>query len=119
METQPLNDQEVQALAKQAGQLVEQIRRVVVGQDEVIRQTVVALIAPRPMLFMTGDQDYGSPVEGIEIIENRARPAWRLYGREADFQSIIYPGLGHVYLPEMWEKTVDFLNASLKKEGLP
>ena len=51
MSTEPLSDEEVQALAQQAGQLVEQIRRVVVGQDEVIRHTVVALIAAGHVLI--------------------------------------------------------------------
>ena len=57
-------------------------------------EAVVALIAPRPMLFQTGDQDPGSPVDGIRAIEAAVRPVYRLYGKEDAFQSIIYPGLG-------------------------
>jgi fermentation-respiration switch protein FrsA (DUF1100 family) len=68
-------------------------------------EAIVALAAPRPMLFMTGDQDSGSPVAGIQKIEAAVRPVYRLYGAEADFQNEIYPGLGHVYTPEMWQKT--------------
>ena len=44
-------------------------------------EAVVALIAPRPVLFQTGDQDSASPVEGIRIIESAVRPAYRLYGK--------------------------------------
>jgi dipeptidyl aminopeptidase/acylaminoacyl peptidase len=72
-------------------------------------EAIVALAAPRPLLFMTGDQDFGSPLDGIRIIEQRARPAWELSGQGTDFQSLIYPGIGHVYLPEMWEKTLAWL----------
>lgn len=77
-------------------------------------EAVVTLIAPRPVLFQTGDQDAGSPVDGIRVIESVVRPAYRLYGRESDFQSLIYPGLGHVYTPEMWAKTLAWLEQHLK-----
>lgn len=67
-------------------------------------EAVVALAAPRPMLFMTGDQDAGSPVSGIRAIEAAVRPIYRLYNAEADFENEIISGLGHVYTPAMWEK---------------
>ncbi len=76
-------------------------------------EAVIALIAPRPVLFMTGDQDGGSPPDGIRQIEAAARPAWKLPGKDADFQSIIYPGLGHVYTREMWSNTVAWLQKKL------
>jgi dienelactone hydrolase len=77
-------------------------------------EAVVALIAPRPVLFQTGDQDAGSPVDGIRDIESAVRPAYRLYGRESDFQNVIYPGLGHVYTAEMWAKTLAWMDDHLK-----
>ncbi len=76
-------------------------------------EAVISLVAPRPMLFMTGDQDAGSPVDGIRTIEAKARPAWQLYGKENEFQNIVYPGVGHVYLPEMWEKMVAWMGTHL------
>ncbi len=79
-------------------------------------EAVIALAAPRPMLFMTGDQDSGSPVSGVRAIEEKVRPVYRLLGADADFQNVIYPGVGHVYLPEMWEKTVQWFGKTL---GLP
>jgi dienelactone hydrolase len=78
-------------------------------------EAVVSLIAPRPVLFQTGDQDSGSPVDGIHAIESAVRPAYRLYGKEAGFQSIVYPGLGHVYTQEMWNKTLAWMSEKLKK----
>jgi dienelactone hydrolase len=77
-------------------------------------EAVIALLAPRPVLFQTGDQDAGSPVDGIRAIESAVRPVYRLYGREDEFQSFIYPGLGHVYTPEMWLKTMEWIEARLK-----
>ncbi len=78
-------------------------------------EAVVSLIAPRPVLFQTGDQDGGSPVDGIHAIETAVRPFYGLYAREQNFQSIIYPGLGHVYTPEMWQRTLDWLEQHVKQ----
>jgi len=77
-------------------------------------EAIVALIAPRPVLFMTGSEDIGSPVDGIHAIESAVRPVYKLYGKEEDFQSRIYEGLGHVYTPEMWQRTLAWLGDHLK-----
>ena len=76
-------------------------------------EAVVALIAPRPVLFQTGDQDAGSPVDGIHAVETTVRSVYRLYGREHDFQSLLYPGQGHVYTEEMWQKTLAWMDGHL------
>ena len=78
-------------------------------------EAIIAMSAPRPMLFMTGDQDLGSPVNGIRSIETKVRPVYKLTGSESDFQNFIYPKLGHVYTPEMWEKTKSWLAEKLAK----
>ena len=77
-------------------------------------EAVLALAAPRPMLFMTGDQDHGSPVEGIRKLEAKVRPAYKLYRAEAHFENAIYPGLSHVYLPEMWERTLAWMDRHVR-----
>ena len=77
-------------------------------------EAVVALAAPRPMLIMTGDEDAGSPVDGIRVIESKVRPIYQLYDKENEFQNYIYPGVGHQYLPEMWEKTLAWVDEKLK-----
>jgi dienelactone hydrolase len=79
-------------------------------------ESIVALIAPRSVLFQTGDQDAGSPVDGVRAIESAVRPVYRLYGKEPSFQSIIYPGLGHVYTQEMWNQTLAWLKERLNEE---
>lgn len=77
-------------------------------------EAVVALAAPRPLLFMTGDQDGGSPVDGVREIEAQARPVWALYGATTNLRSEIYSGVGHVYLPEMWRHTLAWFETHLK-----
>jgi dienelactone hydrolase len=71
-------------------------------------ESVVSLIAPRPVLFQNGDSDPGSPVEGIREVEEAVRPVYALYGREADFESRITLGQGHVYTRPMWQLTLDW-----------
>ena len=79
-------------------------------------EAVIALAAPRPMLFMTGDQDGGSPIEGVRHLGKIVSQVYALHGGEAAirFESTIYPGIGHVYLPEMWDKTVQWLDRWVK-----
>lgn len=78
-------------------------------------EAVVALLAPRPVLLMNGDQDTGSPVDGIRAIESTVSRAYALYRKTGEFQSVVYPGLGHVYTPEMWAKTLSWMDARLKR----
>lgn len=78
-------------------------------------EAVISLIAPRSVLFMTGDQDAGSPPDGIRAIEAAVKPAYHLYGKDGEFQNIIYPGLGHVYTREMWDKTLAALDKLKQK----
>jgi len=80
-------------------------------------EAIVALIAPRPVLFLDGDSDHTSPADGIHIIESAVRPVYQLYGEEAQFQSVVYEKQGHLGTREMWNKTVDWLNKYLHKHG--
>ncbi len=64
-------------------------------------EAIFALIAPRPMLMLSGDQDGGAPTDGIEVLEGKLGAVYRLYGRPGDFRSVIYEKTGHEYLPEM------------------
>jgi len=67
-------------------------------------EAIIASIAPRPLLCMNGDLDGGSPAEGIHKIEKAVKPVYDLYNAAPRFESVVYPNVGHVYLPEMWEK---------------
>ena len=77
-------------------------------------EAVICSLAPRPALFMTGDSDGTSPVDGMKILETKAKQAYALYGKPGNFESIIYPGVAHVYMPDMWQKTLAWMDAHLK-----
>jgi len=77
-------------------------------------EAIVALIAPRPVLFLDGDQDGTSPVDGIHAIEAAVRPVYRLYEKESEFESVVYAGQGHIYTKQMWTKTLDWMDKYLK-----
>jgi dienelactone hydrolase len=82
---------------------------------QVDTEGVVALAAPRPLLFQSGELDAGSPVSGIRAIEDRVRPVYQALQHEPAFQSRIFPGVGHVYLPEMWTNTLHWLEDHLRR----
>ena len=83
-------------------------------------EAVIALAAPRPMLFMTGDQDGGSPIDGVKKLGEIVSKVYALHGDEAKshFENQIYPGVGHVYLPEMWEQMEGWMSRWVK-DGKP
>ncbi|APW59179.1 GDSL-type esterase/lipase family protein [Paludisphaera borealis] len=62
---------------------------------------VLALIAPRPFLALTGDLDAGSPADGVRALERSVGGAYKALGMGDRFRSILYPEVGHVYTPEM------------------
>jgi len=74
---------------------------------------VMALIAPRPFLALTGDRDAGSPPEGMKKLEQILGKVYRLYGKPESFQSIIYPETGHVYNDDQKRKMIDWFNRYL------
>jgi len=73
-------------------------------------EAIIACIAPRPMLFLTGDSDPGSPLAGIKTIAAKVAPLYNLAGQGQNFESVIYPRTGHVYLPAMWQRMVGWMN---------
>ena len=76
-------------------------------------EAVIACIAPRAFLSLAGADDAGSPVPGIKKIESAAAPAWKLFEKGGDFRSVVYPGVGHVYTPEMWQETLQWFDTRL------
>jgi len=78
-------------------------------------EAVVACIAPRAFLSVAGGDDGGSPVPGIYKIEAAAGAAWKLYDRAEDFRSHIFPGVAHVYTPEMWKEMLQWFDARLRQ----
>lgn len=67
-------------------------------------EAIYALVAPRPLLMLSGDQDGGAPTDGILVLEKKLGAVYRLYGKGENFRSVIYENTGHEYLPEMKEE---------------
>jgi dienelactone hydrolase len=64
-------------------------------------EAIMGLIAPRPFLVLTGDNDSGSPLSGIRVLENKLGNVYTLYKKGENFKSIVYENTGHVYTDEM------------------
>ena len=62
---------------------------------------VLALIAPRPFLALTGDLDAGSPADGVGALERSVAGTYHALAAGDHFRSILYPDVGHAYTPEM------------------
>ena len=76
-------------------------------------EAVVSLIAPRPLLTLTGGRDGGSPVAGVRYLNRFCARVWRLYGQRRLFAGTVYPRLGHVYTRAMWTRTLGWLETHL------
>ncbi len=77
---------------------------------------VIALIAPRPFLALTGDLDAGSPADGIRVIEEKAGAVYRLLGAAEKFRSVLYPDIGHAHTPAMRAETLAWFDRWLRPE---
>ncbi|HLF93778.1 MAG TPA: alpha/beta hydrolase family protein [Planctomycetota bacterium] len=76
-------------------------------------EAVASLIAPRPFLTLSGADDKGSPAKGVETINAFCAGVWKLHGKPEDFKGILYPGVAHVYTPEMWREMTGWFERRL------
>ncbi|MBL8176147.1 MAG: dienelactone hydrolase family protein [Bryobacterales bacterium] len=67
---------------------------------------IMALLAPRPFLALTGDSDAGSPPTGMTKLEQILRSVYKATGKPDHFDSIVYPQTGHVYNADMHQRMV-------------
>jgi dienelactone hydrolase len=74
---------------------------------------VMALVAPRPFLALTGDRDAGSPPAGMKRLEQILGKVYKLHGKAESFRSIIYPETGHVYNDDQKQKMIEWFNRHL------
>ncbi|MEN6609028.1 MAG: alpha/beta hydrolase family protein [Bryobacteraceae bacterium] len=75
---------------------------------------VMALIAPRPFLALTGDRDAGSPPTGMKTLEQVLSRVYQVHRKPDNFRSVIYPETGHVYNDDMKQKMVEWFEKHLK-----
>jgi dienelactone hydrolase len=81
--------------------------------EKIDAESVVGLIAPRPLLTLTGDKDAGSPADGVRIINAFLEYLYKLYGKVENFRGLMYKGIGHEYTLEMWQETLIWLKKYL------
>ncbi len=62
---------------------------------------VMALIAPRPFLALTGERDAGSPPEGMSKLDRILTRLYQTNRRPDAFRNVTYPETGHVYNEDM------------------
>jgi dienelactone hydrolase len=77
-------------------------------------EAIMGLIAPRPFLALTGDSDAGSPLDGMNVLEQKLNTVYSLYNKNDNFRSIIYKNTGHVFTDEMKTEMLDWFNKKLK-----
>ena len=76
-------------------------------------EAIMALVAPRPMLQLSGDQDHNAPPDGVEVLEKKLAAVYGLYGQPQKFRSVLYSQTGHEYLPEMRHEMVAWFQKHL------
>jgi len=76
-------------------------------------EAIYALVAPRPMLMLSGNQDNNAPPDGIEILEKKVGSVYQLYGQPEHFRSVLYLNTGHEYLPEMRTAMIEWFEQYL------
>jgi dienelactone hydrolase/lysophospholipase L1-like esterase len=74
---------------------------------------VLALIAPRPFLALTGDLDAGSPADGIRELDRLVGQTYKALGVADRYRSILSPDVGHSYTPQMRAEMLTWFNRHL------
>jgi lysophospholipase L1-like esterase len=77
---------------------------------------VLALIAPRPYLALTGDLDAGSPADGVRVLEQQVGRVYAALGARERFRSVLYPDLGHTYTPTMRAAMLEWFDRWLQPD---
>ncbi len=76
-------------------------------------ESIVACIAPRALLTLTGDSDDGSPASGVRKINAAVASVYDVLGASDRFRAVVYARTGHVFTDEMWAETLAWLDRHL------
>jgi dienelactone hydrolase len=74
---------------------------------------VASIAAPRPMLFLDGEQDPLFTAEGVQVAYAKLRAVWRSCHAEERLRTEIWPGLGHVFTDRMQDRVFAWLDSVL------
>jgi dienelactone hydrolase len=78
---------------------------------------VLALIAPRPFLALTGELDAGSPADGVRTLERIVGQTYQALGAGDRFRSVLYPEIGHAFTPPMRAEMLAWFDRWLRPPG--
>ena len=79
-------------------------------------EAVLALVARRPFLALTGELDAGSPADGVRELEQRVGAVYGAVGARDAFRSVLYPETGHTVTPQMRGETLEWFERWLAVE---
>jgi dienelactone hydrolase len=74
---------------------------------------IVSLIAPRPFLSLSGEEDEGSPLPGVHRVHREAGRIYRLLGARRNLVRRLYPA-GHEFTGAMLKDTLAWLERHLR-----
>jgi dienelactone hydrolase len=74
---------------------------------------IVSLIAPRPFLSLSGEEDEGSPLPGVHRVHREAGRIYRLLGARRNLVRHLYPA-GHEFTGAMLEDTLAWFGRHLR-----
>ena len=76
-------------------------------------EAVLACIAPRALLTMSGKGDRMAPLEGVNYINGFLEKVYSLYSKAGQFKHFEYDEVGHEYTRVMWKETLAFFAQKL------
>lgn len=76
-------------------------------------ESIMACIAPRALLNLSGADDLLEPLAGQRYINEALTKVYSVVGVPGQFKYKIYEGVGHEYNAGMWEQTLDWLKQKL------
>ena len=77
--------------------------------------TILALFAPKPLLFANSDSDTIFPMDGNRRIIERLRKCYAMLGKKENFDEYVSKG-GHAYRPDLRIAIFRFFNKHLKND---
>ena len=78
---------------------------------------VLALIAPRPFLALTGGLDAGSPADGVRTLGRIVGRTYEALGAGDRFRSVLYPEVGHAFTAPMRAEMLAWFDRWLRPRG--
>jgi len=78
---------------------------------------MIPLIAPRPLLGISGDRDPNNPLPGIRLCEEAAKAAYEKAGAPEKFELLLEPNTGHAVTPDAEAVAIKWFNHWLGNEA--